>query len=204
MTASFARAAPDRPGRAGRVGQVHAARRGGGAAAARHGRGAAGRARHSPPVRRRSSPAAPGPRRYVSQSGNPLAGLTALEQLPTAASVAGRSPRRTRGRAGEPLPEVGLAHRLRHRADEPTGGERQRIAVARALPLEPEVLLVDEPTAAVDRERAADLVRLAVSATRRHGCVTVLATHDPVAEAAADRVVDMPALHATAAAGPAA
>ncbi|MFF8594784.1 ABC transporter ATP-binding protein [Streptomyces sp. NPDC015220] len=135
---------------------------------------------------------------YVFQSGNLLSGLTALEQLLAAASIAGRPPRGMRSRAEELLTEVGLAHRLRHRADELSGGERQRIAIARALLLEPELLLVDEPTAAVDRERAAGLVDLLAGTTHRHGCVTVVATHDPVVEEAADRVVDMSRLRAAA------
>ncbi|MFH8218085.1 ABC transporter ATP-binding protein [Streptomyces sp. NPDC018057] len=134
---------------------------------------------------------------YVFQSGNLLSGLTALEQLLAAASVTGRAPRTVRARAVELLAEVGLAHRLRHRADQLSGGERQRIALARALLLEPELLLVDEPTAAVDRERAAALAALIAEATARHGCVTVVATHDPVVRAAADHTVDMTALHPT-------
>ncbi|MFE7233702.1 ABC transporter ATP-binding protein [Streptomyces sp. NPDC002405] len=133
---------------------------------------------------------------YVFQSGNLLSGLTALEQMLAAASVAGRSRRAVRARAEELLAEVGLAHRLRHRADELSGGERQRIAIARALLLEPELLLVDEPTAAVDRERAAGIVGLLAETTHRYGCVTVVATHDPVVEEAADRIVDMAALRA--------
>ncbi|MFE9308917.1 ABC transporter ATP-binding protein [Streptomyces sp. NPDC088353] len=133
---------------------------------------------------------------YVFQSGNLLSGLTAIEQMLAAASVAGRSRRAVRARAEELLAEVGLAHRLRHRADELSGGERQRIAIARALLLEPELLLVDEPTAAVDRERAAGIVALLAETTHRYGCVTVVATHDPVVEEAADRIVDMAALRA--------
>ncbi|MFB7501315.1 ABC transporter ATP-binding protein [Streptomyces sp. NPDC056161] len=128
---------------------------------------------------------------YVFQSGNLLGGLTAVEQLLAAASVAGRPARGLRARAEALLSEVGLGHRLRHRADALSGGERQRIAVARALLLEPEVLLVDEPTAAVDREQAAGLVGLLTETTHRYGCVTVVATHDPLVVRAADRVVTM-------------
>ncbi|MEV5986477.1 ABC transporter ATP-binding protein [Streptomyces sp. NPDC052051] len=128
---------------------------------------------------------------YMFQSGNLLTGLTAEEQLLAAASLSGHRPRALRGRARELLTEVGLGHRLRHRPDQLSGGERQRIALARALLVEPELLLIDEPTAAVDRTRADDLVRLIARTTHEHGCVTVVATHDPVVVEAADATIDM-------------
>ncbi|WP_030761900.1 ABC transporter ATP-binding protein [Streptomyces griseus] len=128
---------------------------------------------------------------YMFQSGNLLTGLTAEEQLLAAASLSGRKPRTPRARIRELLTEVGLAHRLTHRPDQLSGGERQRIALARALLLEPELLLVDEPTAAVDRARADDLTALIARTTHDRGCVTVVATHDPVVTAAADTTVDM-------------
>ncbi|MFK3735736.1 ABC transporter ATP-binding protein [Streptomyces sp. NPDC088090] len=128
---------------------------------------------------------------YMFQSGNLLTGLTAEEQLLAAASLAGRRPRTQRARIRELLVEVGLEHRLSHRPHQLSGGERQRIALARALLLEPELLLVDEPTAAVDRTRAEDLTALIARTTHRYGSVTVVATHDPVVTDAADATVDM-------------
>lgn len=129
---------------------------------------------------------------YVFQSGNLLAGLTSEEQLLAAASLAGHRPRAVRARARALLAEVGLDHRLRHRPDQLSGGERQRVALARALLGRPALLLVDEPTAAVDRGRAADLTLLIARTAREHGCVTLVATHDPLVVEGADEVVAMP------------
>ncbi|MCF2527018.1 ABC transporter ATP-binding protein [Yinghuangia soli] len=123
---------------------------------------------------------------YMFQSGNLLTALTATEQLLAAAYIAGHRPRRERRRAADALAAVGLGHRLGHRPDQLSGGERQRVALARALFLDPDLLLIDEPTAAVDRTLAADLADLISERTHATGCVTVVATHDPVVTAAAD------------------
>lgn len=72
------------------------------------------------------------------------------------------------------------------------------MALARALFLSPGLLLIDEPTAAVDRAQAGDLAALLAERTHQDGCVTVVATHDPVVAEAADRVVDMAVLTAGA------
>ncbi|MEV6166057.1 ABC transporter ATP-binding protein [Streptomyces sp. NPDC052052] len=138
---------------------------------------------------------------YMFQSGNLLSGLPAVEQLLAAAYISGERPRAHRARAEEALTEMGLGHRLRHRPEQLSGGERQRVALARALFLSPALLLVDEPTAAVDRSQAGDLARLLAERTGRDNCVTVVATHDPAVAEAADRVVDMTELIAAATAG---
>ncbi|MFF3121122.1 ATP-binding cassette domain-containing protein [Streptomyces sp. NPDC057908] len=136
---------------------------------------------------------------YMFQSGDLLSGLAAVEQLLAAAYISGERPRTHRSRAEEALTGVGLGHRLRHRPEQLSGGERQRVALACALFLSPKLLLVDEPTAAVDRSQAGELAELLAERTRRDGCVTVVATHDPAVAVAADRVVDMAELSATGA-----
>ncbi|MFE9858021.1 ABC transporter ATP-binding protein [Streptomyces sp. NPDC005780] len=131
---------------------------------------------------------------YMFQSGNLLTGLTATDQLLAAVYISGERPRAHRSRAEEALTRVGLGHRLRHRPEQLSGGERQRVALARALFLSPKLLLIDEPTAAVDRSQAGDLAALLAERTHQDDCVTVVATHDPAVAEAADRVVDMAAL----------
>ncbi|MFB7479147.1 ABC transporter ATP-binding protein [Streptomyces anulatus] len=136
---------------------------------------------------------------YMFQSGNLLSGLTATDQLLTAVHISGARPRAHRSRAEEALNRVGLGHCLRHRPEQLSGGERQRVALARALFLSPKLLLIDEPTAAVDRSQAGDLAALLAERAHQDNCVMVVATHDRTVAEAADRVVDMAALTADAA-----
>ncbi|MFE4526222.1 ABC transporter ATP-binding protein [Streptomyces anulatus] len=136
---------------------------------------------------------------YMFQSGNLLSGLTAIDQLLTAVHISGARPRAHRSRAEEALNRVGLGHRLRHRPEQLSGGERQRVALARALFLSPKLMLIDEPTAAVDRSQAGDLAALLAERAHQDNCVMVVATHDRTVAEAADRVVDMAALTADAA-----
>jgi putative ABC transport system ATP-binding protein len=112
---------------------------------------------------------------YVFQSGNLVPALTARDQL--------RLPL-TFGKVADPrdpdelLAEVGMAHKARRRPHQLSGGERQRVGIARALMTRPELLLVDEPTAALDRQRSQDVVALLADESHRHGVATVMVTHD--------------------------
>ncbi|MDL4772420.1 MULTISPECIES: ABC transporter ATP-binding protein [Thermomonosporaceae] len=127
----------------------------------------------------------------VFQQPNLLASLTALDQLAVMAHLAGRSPRRAAGRAGELLDAVGLTGQAHKRPHQLSGGERQRVNIARALMNEPEVLLVDEPTSALDHDRGARIVDLLGRLTREHGLATVMVTHDLAQLGAVDRVYSM-------------
>ncbi|MGN0064016.1 MAG: ABC transporter ATP-binding protein [Nocardioides sp.] len=125
---------------------------------------------------------------FVFQSGNLVPALTVLDQL--------RLPL-TFGRVAEPrdpmalLAEVGMDHKAGRRPHQLSGGERQRVGIARALVHRPSVLLVDEPTAALDRQRSQDVVALLARETHEHGVATVMVTHDHEVLHHCDRVHEM-------------
>lgn len=125
---------------------------------------------------------------FVFQSGNLPPALTVRDQLELAARIAGR---RSRKSLDELLDSVGMLHRAKHRPAQLSGGERQRVGIARALVGKPDVLLVDEPTAALDRTRAHDIVRLLAEETRVEGVATVMVTHDLNVLEYCDRVLEM-------------
>ncbi|MEZ5210434.1 ABC transporter ATP-binding protein [Gordonia sp. (in: high G+C Gram-positive bacteria)] len=128
---------------------------------------------------------------YVFQSGNLFPGLTVLDQVVAMGVIAGQRAARVRPRAAELLDEVGMSSHLKTRPEHLSGGQRQRVAIARAMIHRPALLLVDEPTAAVDRSQAGQIVELINRVTAEFGCVTVVATHDPEVVEAADRVVPL-------------
>ncbi|AUH67418.1 MULTISPECIES: ABC transporter ATP-binding protein [Gordonia] len=131
---------------------------------------------------------------YVFQSGNLFPGLTVLDQVLAQAVISGRRPSQARDRALHLLDEVGLAGHEKQRPDELSGGQRQRVAIARALVHEPRLLLIDEPTAAVDRSQAGRITALIKQVTAESGCITVIATHDPEVMAAADSTLSLAAV----------
>ncbi|HEV7166741.1 MAG TPA: ABC transporter ATP-binding protein [Micrococcaceae bacterium] len=114
----------------------------------------------------------------IFQQPNLLASLTAAEQLVIGDHLRGKPLKAARSQAAELLEVVGLAAAAHKRPHQLSGGQRQRVNIARALIGDPTVLLVDEPTAALDHERSGSIVRLLRRVTDVFNVATVMVTHD--------------------------
>jgi putative ABC transport system ATP-binding protein len=124
----------------------------------------------------------------VFQAFNLVPSLTALENVIVPLRAAGRSRASARQRAEELLTQVGLADRVKHRPGDLSGGQQQRVAVARAIALDPPLILADEPTAHLDFIQVEEVLRLIRSLAQGER-VVVVATHDSRMLPLADRVV---------------
>lgn len=126
---------------------------------------------------------------FIFQSYNLFPTLNAIENVRIALDVLGQKGYPAAARAEEVLREVGLGNRLRNYPGNLSGGEQQRVAVARAIAASPSVVLADEPTAALDSENGhAVMALLARIAKDQHRCVLAV-THDPRTLGYADRVI---------------
>jgi putative ABC transport system ATP-binding protein len=123
----------------------------------------------------------------VFQSFGLIATLRASENVALPLALSGVASAERRARSIAALEEVGLGSAIDARIDELSGGERQRVGVARALVIEPSVILADEPTGSLDEDNATSVLRLLADAVRRRGASLVLVTHDPASAALADR-----------------
>ena len=128
---------------------------------------------------------------FVFQSYNLVTTLTALENVALAAEYAGARRRDALRSAGAALERVGLAERGGHRPNELSGGEQQRVAIARSLINEPGLLLADEPTGNLDSARTREILGLFRDLNRERGQTMLLVTHDPEVGAVAGRIVRM-------------
>ncbi len=127
---------------------------------------------------------------FVFQAFNLLPVLTAVENTEIPLLLQGVPARAARRRAEEMLETLGLAQRARHRPDQLSGGEQQRVAVARALVHKPAVVWADEPTGNLDTEVTHVITELLVK-TNREGQTIVLVTHNPQVSERASRVIRM-------------
>ena len=128
---------------------------------------------------------------FVFQFHRLLPEFNALENVLMPAWIAGAPQRESRERAAQLLDDLGLGHRLDHNPSELSGGEQQRVAVARALMNQPSVLLADEPSGNLDSENAAKLHDLFFELRERHGQTIVLVTHNEQLAQRADRMLRM-------------
>ncbi len=115
--------------------------------------------------------------------------FTAVENAEMPMRIARRGVSEARARAGELLQRVGLGERLTHRPGMLSGGEQQRVAVARALIMRPSVLLADEPTGDLDEQTADSLHALLREMHAAYGLTSIIATHNPRLAAACDRIL---------------
>lgn len=126
---------------------------------------------------------------FVFQDNPLLPYLSAQGNIETSLLAAGVALRERRQRSAELLDEVGLTDRARHIPAELSGGQRQAVALARAIACRPRVLLADEPTGALDSasgQRALDLLE---TLRQRHGMTVIIVSHDPAVAERADHVV---------------
>lgn len=128
---------------------------------------------------------------FVFQFNNLLPEFTAQENVMIPALIAGRSRREAAEAASALLSELGLSERLSHKPSELSGGEQQRVAVARALVNNPAVLFADEPSGNLDSKTKGELHRLFFDLRDRHGVTIVIVTHDRDLAALSDRVLEM-------------
>ena len=128
---------------------------------------------------------------FVFQFHHLLPEFDAAENVEMPMRIARMPLGEARARARELLGRVGLGDRLAHRPNMLSGGEQQRVAVARALVMKPALLLADEPTGDLDETTAESLHTLLRDMHSEHGLTSVIATHNPRLAAACDRVLRM-------------
>lgn len=128
---------------------------------------------------------------FIFQFHQLLPEFTALENVMIPALIAGEGRSESRRRAEQLLADLGLSERLNHKPAALSGGEKQRVAAARALMMSPSVILADEPTGSLDEANKQELNRLLLHLREQYGQTIIIVTHDKELSAIADRVIEM-------------
>ena len=126
---------------------------------------------------------------YVFQFYNLFQALSAVANVELPLLLTSLSGRERKQRAELALSMVGLSHRLRHYPKQLSGGEQQRVGIARAIVTDPALLLCDEPTGDLDRKSGDEVLNLLEHLRAEHGKTIIMVTHDPHASARAGRTI---------------
>ncbi|NMF61297.1 ABC transporter ATP-binding protein [Brasilonema octagenarum] len=128
---------------------------------------------------------------FIFQDFNLFPALTAIENIETALNVKGIRGRSARKEAQALLEQVGLADKAKLLPRDLSGGQKQRVAIARALTGSPQIIMADEPTAALDSHSGHLVMELLRGLAKEQGCTVLIVTHDPRILDLADRVAHM-------------
>jgi putative ABC transport system ATP-binding protein len=128
---------------------------------------------------------------FVRQTLNLTPGVSAIDNAALKLMGLGMRAGEARERVTPLMDTLGLEDRLRHRPDQLSMGERQRVLIARALSTDPKLVLADEPTGSLDSHRGQEVLELLTGVCRERKLTVVLVTHDPQATAYADRVLTL-------------
>ncbi len=126
---------------------------------------------------------------FVFQQFNLLARTSALENVMLPLTYAGYSGREREDRARKALERVGLGDRTHHAPNELSGGQQQRVAIARAIVNEPNILLADEPTGALDSKTGVEIMDLFQRLHKENGQTVILVTHDAYVARHTERII---------------
>lgn len=128
---------------------------------------------------------------FIFQSYNLISTMTAIENVALTLTFAGIPKAIRIEKAKEALAIVGLLDRMEHKPNELSGGEQQRVSIARALVNHPEIILADEPTGNLDSKNSTDIMEMITQLNRKDNQTFVIVTHDPEAAKYCTKVIHM-------------
>lgn len=128
---------------------------------------------------------------FIFQFHQLLPEFNALENVMMPAMIARMSEKEAKERAVQLLTELGMAERLTHKPNELSGGEKQRVAAARAMMMSPDVILADEPSGSLDESNKKELHKLLLQMREQYGQTIIIVTHDKELAEISDRVIEI-------------